>query len=109
MCGIVEHFVFVKIYVSFAERYVYLNIGFHDCLVSNDLHSLKSDEPSNNCMEWCNGNNNCRAFAVYHNTCYFKGNACMDDIKNADTTSKVVSLVKDYELDSNSYLASYQI
>ena len=85
---IVEHLLILNscIYLSFAERYVYLNMGFHDCLVHNDLHSLKSDDPSNNCMEWCNGNNNCIAFAVYHNTCYFKGNSCVNDIKNADTT-----------------------
>ena len=72
-------------YVSFAAQYVYLNRGLIDCLVNNDIHSLESDETSNNCMDWCNDNENCSAFALYQNTCYFKDYSCVD-IKNAVST-----------------------
>ena len=58
-----------------------------DCLVRNDLHSLRSNVTTNNCVEWCDNNNSsCAGFTLYKNTCYFKSYDCENDLRNAGSS-----------------------
>ena len=63
---------FVKIFISLAAQTLYLNLGLHNCLTEDNLQSMKSDQTSNSCMNWCSYTGNCEAFVVRSNTCYFK-------------------------------------
>ena len=50
------------------------------CLAYNDLHSLRSTG-MNQCVEWCNDNNECAGFTVNRNNrCFFKSDECENDI-----------------------------
>ena len=59
-----------------------------DCLVQMDIHAMNSDGTSNhdNCMVWCNGNDNCAGFTVWCNRCFFKNLSCENDIVDGDNT-----------------------
>ena len=67
-------------------QHEYHKLEHHDYLVSNDLHSLESDETTDheNCMEWCSNKSNCGGFAIGYKTCYFKSNVCKDDLGNSN-------------------------
>ena len=74
----------VYILILVEVQYAYQKQERHDCLAGNDLHSMETDAPfgssiHTNCMEWCNINPNCGAFAVYHRICFFKGQTCRDE------------------------------
>ena len=74
----------LNILILVEVQYAYQKQERHDCLAGNDLHSMQTDAPygssiHTNCMEWCNINPNCGAFAVYHRRCFFKGQTCMDE------------------------------
>ena len=49
----------------------------------HDLSNMRRDGTANNnnCMESCNNNENCAAFSVYANTCYFKDQNCNTDLQ----------------------------
>ena len=72
----------------YAVQYEYKQLENKDCLIHNDLHSLGSDGTSahDNCMEWCNSNDNCAGYTVWRNTCYFKSYACWNDLRNGDNS-----------------------
>ena len=56
--------------------------------MNNDIGRQNSDGTSNNnnCMEWCNNNASCGGFAAKRNICYFKNNACDDNLQDGDRT-----------------------
>ena len=67
-------------YLVFFEYEHYHN---KDCLEHMDIHSLESNE---NCMMWCNGNDDSGAFTNWPNTCFFKNMSCGNDIINSSNT-----------------------
>ena len=70
--------------IFYTVQYEYKKLENRDCLIGNDIHSLRSEGSSNydNCMEWCNKNDNCAGFTVWHNSCYFKSFACENDLRS---------------------------
>ena len=60
----------------------YIRYSNTDCLFGVHYHTihLGQVEYYETCRRWCNNDNNCRAFVVYENTCYFKDGDCENDL-----------------------------
>ena len=69
-----------------AEQHAFQKQYFRDCTEDDDLYSESSDGTANNCTVQCNNDPNCGAFAVWENKCYFKNNACKNNIRNSGAT-----------------------
>ena len=74
---------YYQIFIFIAVQAEYEKYPKSDC--PNDLgKTLKSDGTSDhvNCVMECNSNNECAAFALWRNTCYFKNRNCSKDMFN---------------------------
>ena len=66
-------------FISVVE-FQYIRRDDMDCLVGNDLFTLRTHKASDydNCKQWCTDNSDCGGFvAAWWNKCYFKANICM--------------------------------
>ena len=43
-------------------------------------------DSNENCIVWCNNNDDCGAFTIWSNTCFFKNMSCGNDIINSSNT-----------------------
>ena len=60
----------------------FLKFPSRDCLYYNNIHSLASNEHPDygNCRNWCQNDNRCGGFTIYHGVCYFKNKNCKNDL-----------------------------
>ena len=71
-----------------------------DCLLHQDFHTIHLDQPRNyeSCKRWCNDSNNCRAFVVYGNNCFFKNGDCENDLYRKNGATVLVPQSKANEI-----------
>ena len=77
--GIIKYHTWLQYILLFYSK-VFNRFENMDCTGGMHFHTLHSNDHPNygNCKTWCNNNNNCKAFTVYWNTCFFKSGDCQN-------------------------------
>ena len=71
---------------EFIDINEYVKYEDKDCLRFSDIHHLRLDGAFDygKCIEWCNNDDNCGGFTLWYDACYFKSQACQDNIISID-------------------------
>ena len=79
---ILKHICLNNLFSDTCDHVKYVKYVNSRCLPGSDIHILRSDGTADhdNCQEWCDNNSTCAGFTFHHNLCYFRTEACRNDI-----------------------------